>query len=82
MHAHYVSINTHNYICTYLLYKPASLYIRFLKTFKIFADTTNQTHREGFCGEAPLMTETGDHTSVPASVVTQIPFLVIFKDLT
>ncbi|KAH0891063.1 hypothetical protein HID58_053492 [Brassica napus] len=28
------------------------------------------------------MTETSDHTSVPASVVTQIPFLVIFKDLT
>ncbi|KAG2318341.1 hypothetical protein Bca52824_011554 [Brassica carinata] len=28
------------------------------------------------------MTETGDLTSVPASVVTQIPFLVIFKDLT
>ncbi|XP_033142700.1 protein DETOXIFICATION 43 isoform X2 [Brassica rapa] len=28
------------------------------------------------------MTEISDHTSVPASVVTQIPFLVIFKDLT
>ncbi|KAL0675863.1 hypothetical protein Bca4012_003844 [Brassica carinata] len=28
------------------------------------------------------MTETGDLTSVPASVVTQIPFLVIFKELT
>ncbi|XP_013628386.1 PREDICTED: MATE efflux family protein FRD3 isoform X1 [Brassica oleracea var. oleracea] len=48
----------------------------------IFSDTTNQTHRQSFCGEAPLMTETSDHTSVPASVVTQIPFLVIFKDLT
>ncbi|WZZ42109.1 hypothetical protein YC2023_038368 [Brassica napus] len=32
--------------------------------------------------EASLMTETGDLTSVPASVVTQIPFLVIFKELT
>ncbi|WZY83494.1 hypothetical protein YC2023_029878 [Brassica napus] len=45
-------------------------------------NTTNQTHRQSFCGEAPLMTEISDHTSVPASVVTQIPFLVIFKDLT
>lgn len=89
MHVHYVSIFFFltSITCLYIhghFYIVASIKVSIaysiLRKHIRYVQTRQTNYRKG--RRRRSMTETGDLTSVPTSVIRPIPFLVIFKDLT